>query len=165
MSNGTTGMQPPAAALPRVDGHFVVTLLLAGVASTLVWEVWTRFVVLMIAGKRMSAVPLIEATFGFQNAALAEVIHFATGLLAYPAGYLLVVRPLARLLVPALPWWLLGLLYGLALFVFALYVMASWFAGFPPFLGFTGATVMSLIGHLLFAVTLAGVVAWRRPRA
>ena len=51
--------------------------------------------------------------------------------------------------------------YGVALWVFALYIMAHLIAGNPPFLGFTGITWVALVGHVVFAVVAAWVVRWR----
>ena len=52
-------------------------------------------------------------------------------------------------------------LYGVLLWVFALYVMAHLIAGNPPFLGFTGITWVALVGHVLFALVAAAIVRWR----
>lgn len=153
------------SALPAIDTRFVVTLVLAGIASTLVWEIWARVITPLIIGGPLSPAGLVKSVFGTSSTFLAETIHFITGILAYPLGYLLVARPLKVLLLPALPWWLLGLLYGFALFVFALYVMAHLVAGFPAFLGWGGLTQVSLAGHLLFAVVIAAVVQLREASA
>ncbi|MEO1190955.1 MAG: hypothetical protein AAFY02_04320 [Pseudomonadota bacterium] len=129
------------------------------------WEIWARVITPAVIGGKLSPAGLIQSVFGFQNATLAEIIHLATGLLAYPLGYLLIARPLVRTFAPALHWSLAGLAYGFVLFVFALYVMAHIFAGFPAFLGWGNLAWLSLGGHLLFALVLAGVVAWREKRA
>jgi hypothetical protein len=47
------------------------------------------------------------------------------------------------------------LAYGVALWIFALYIMAHLIAGNPAFLGFTGITWVALAGHVLFAVVAA----------
>jgi hypothetical protein len=39
--------------------------------------------------------------------------------------------------------------------------MAHLVAGNPAFLGFTGITWVALVGHVLFALVAAWVVAWR----
>lgn len=59
------------------------------------------------------------------------------------------------------------MLYGIALWVFALYFMAHLVAGNPAFLGFTGITWVALAGHILFAVVAAIVerarADWTQP--
>ncbi len=86
------------------------------------------------------------------------------GLGAYPLGWMVVARPLGLWLTPTLPWWLVATLYGVVLWVFALYIMAHLVAGNPPFLNFTGITWVALVGHVLFALVTAAVVEWRDRR-
>ena len=47
------------------------------------------------------------------------------------------------------------MVYGIALWVFALYIMASLIAGNKPFLGFSGITWVALWGHIVYAVVMA----------
>ncbi len=149
------------SVLPLIDSRLVVTLLLAGLASTVVWEIWARVITPEIIGGKLSPAGLVKSVFGTSSIFLAEAIHFFTGIVAYPLGYLLVARPAKQMFLPAMPWWLLGLVYGLVLFVFALYVMAHLVAGFPAFLGWGGLAQVSLAGHLLFALVIAAVVQLR----
>ena len=67
-------------------------------------------------------------------------------------------------LAPFLPWWIVGLGFGVGLWVFALYVMAHLIAGLPAFLGFIQLTWASLVGHMLFGLIAAAVVRWRESR-
>ncbi len=149
------------ATLPAIDSRLIITLLLAGVASTVVWEIWARVITPELIGGKLSPAGLVKSVFGISSSFLAEAIHLVTGVIAYPLGYLLIARPLKQALWPSLPWWLLGALYGVVLFVFALYVMAHWFAGFPAFLGWGALAQVSLAGHVLFALVLAAVVQLR----
>jgi hypothetical protein len=71
---------------------------------------------------------------------------------------MLVARPLAARVAPNLNWLAAAALYGVALWVFAMFVMAHLFAGLPAFLGFTGITWVALVGHVLFALVAAVVV-------
>jgi len=64
-------------------------------------------------------------------------------------------------LAPSLSWVVPASLYGVLLWVFALYVMAHLVASNPAFLNFTGITWVALVGHVLFALVAAWVVAWR----
>ena len=92
----------------------------------------------------------------------AQFLHYMAGLVAYPLGWMLVARPVARVVRPGLSWLAASALYGVALWIFALYIMAHLIAGNPPFLGFTGITWVALIGHVLFAVVAAFVVERRQ---
>lgn len=133
-------------------GGTLLTLLMAGVVSVIVWEVWARFMTPLWIGGPLEPAGLVQAVFGLSDRTTAEAIHFATGLIAYPFGYIFIARPIAKAILPALPWWIVALAYGVALWVFALYFMAHLAAGFPAFLGFQQITWASLVGHLLFAL-------------
>ncbi len=158
--NGTVG----APLLPVLDGPMVVTGLLAGVAADLTWEVWARLLTPLWVGGPLEPAALVQSVFGLPSRLPAELIHLVTGVVLYPIGYLLIARPLARLIVPWAPWWLVAVGYGVGLWIFALYIMAHLVAGLPPFLGFIPLTWASLVGHLLFALALAWVVRWREVR-
>ena len=139
--------------------------LLAGVAADITWEVWARLLTPLWVGGPLEPAALVQSVFGLQSRLPAELIHLVTGVVLYPIGYLFIARPIARLIVPWAPWWLVALGYGVGLWIFALYIMAHLVAGLPPFLGFIPLTWASLIGHMLFALALAWVVRWREARA
>ncbi len=63
---------------------------------------------------------------------------------------------------PSLPTLAAAAIYGVVLWVFALFVMAHLVVGMPAFLGFTEITWVALVGHVIYAVVLAGVVEARR---
>lgn len=147
---------------PALAAATFVTALLAGLAADIVWEIWARVVTPVLVGGPLQPAALVQGVFGFNNWVLAEVIHAVVGIVFYPLGYLFIARPLQRAIIPALPWWLTALAYGVGLWIFALYIMAHLFADQPPFLGFIPLAWASLAGHLLFALTLAFVVRARR---
>ena len=102
--------------------------------------------------------PQALSAIGLTPRGVAELIHFLVGLIAYPFGYIFIAQPVARTVVPFLPWWVVAMGYGVGLWVFALYIMAHLFAGLPPFLGFIPLAWASLAGHVLFALAGATVV-------
>jgi len=146
---------------PPLTAPVLVTALLAGLAADLAWEVWARALTPLWVGGPLEPAALVQSVFGLGSRFLAELIHLVVGVLFYPLGYLFLARPIARRLTPGLPWWLVGLGFGVGLWVFALYVMAHLIAGLPPFLGFIKLTWASLGGHLLFGLVTAAVVRWR----
>lgn len=152
--SGTTGTTPtcPIActilALPRP--------IRAGLAGLVVWEVFARLLAPIWLGFALDPTALIEMAFGITGLP-ALALHLVTGLVFFPAGYILVVRPLAARLAPALPWPALGLGYGIALWVFAMYGMASLVGGAPPFLGFQPVAWASLVGHVALGLAIAAV--------
>ena len=141
------------------------TVLLAGAAAEIVWEIWARVITPLWVGGPLEPAALVQDVFHLKSRFPAEVIHFLVGLIAYPLGYIFIARPIAKTVTPFLPWWVVGIGYGIGLWVFALYIMAHLFAGHPPFLGFIPLTWASLVGHMAFATALVAVVRARFARA
>ncbi|MTH97835.1 hypothetical protein E1297_17705 [Roseibium sp. RKSG952] len=142
----------------------LVTAVLAGVAADATWEIWARYLTPFWVGGPLQPAALVQSAFGFQNWALAEAIHLIVGVVFYPLGYLFLARPIARVVTPFFPWWIVGIGFGVGLWAFALYVMAHLIAGLPPFLGFIQLTWASLVGHVLFGVVAASIIEWRERR-
>jgi hypothetical protein len=149
---------------PPVTGRLVPTILLAGVAADLTWEVWARGITPFLVGGPLEPAALVQSVFGFQSWTAGELIHAITGLVFYPIGYLFIARPLQRRILPQLPLALTGIGFGIGLWVFALYIMAHIFAGLPAFLGFIPLTWASLAGHILFGLVVAYVVRFRESQ-
>ncbi|WP_289035236.1 hypothetical protein [uncultured Roseibium sp.] len=159
MSISTTS--PSSSLFPPLTLATLLSAVLAGFAADVTWEFWARVLTPFWVGGPLQPAALVQSVFGFQNWPLAEAIHAFVGIVAYPLGYLFVARPIARVVTPFLPWWIVGIGFGVGLWVFALYVMAHIFAGLPPFLGFGQLAWASLVGHVLFGIVAAGVVRWR----
>lgn len=149
------------SVLPEINARLVVTILLAGLAADITWEVWARGITPFLVGGPLEPAALVQTVFGFRNVLAAEIIHAIVGIVFYPIGYLFIARPLQRLVVPGFPLLLTGIGFGIGLWVFALYVMAHLIGGLPAFLGFIPLTWASLVGHVLFGVIVAYVVAYR----
>jgi hypothetical protein len=155
-SKSITGIEStPALA---VSAPLLLTALLGGLAAEVAWEIWARLITPLWVGGPLEPAALVQDVFGLSSRFAAELIHFFTGLIGYPLGYLLIARPIARAVAPGLPWWIVASGYGVALWIFALYIMAHLVAGHPAFLGFIPLTWASLVGHLLFALALGAVV-------
>lgn len=149
---------PKHHVCPPFVWHTIITILIAGVVADVSWEIWARYITPFWVGGPLQPAALVQSVFGFRNLFLAEVIHAVVGVVFYPFGYIYIARPLAKKVLPFLPWWIVGLGYGVGLWVFALYIMAHIFAGLPPFLGFITLTWASLVGHMLFGFMCALVV-------
>ena len=139
-----------------------ITLISAGALATVAFDAFGQGLSPLLGYAKLAPVGLAGATlkqvFGANPAGAAYLLHIATGLFAYTLGYFLIARPVQRAVLPALPWLVTAVVYGAALWVFALYVMAHLVAGMPAFLGFTGITYVALWGHILFAVVAAAVI-------
>lgn len=141
------------------------TMLLAGALATVAFDFFGQSLSPALGFANLAPVPLannvIQVLFGAPWRPGAEFLHYFAGLVGYPLGWMLIARPLARNFVPGMPWWLAATLYGIALWIFALYLMAHLIAGNPPFLAFTGITWVALVGHVIYALVAAAVVRWR----
>lgn len=139
-------------------------VILAGLVGTGLWEMFARAITPLVIGGPLEPVGLIKSvfakTFGIDKLATvsAQQIHYITGIIGYPLGYVLIARPVAKSITPFLPWWIVAAVYGVALWVFALYIMAYWFAGFPAFLGFGTLSWISLAGHVLMALGFGAII-------
>lgn len=172
---------PSRLGMPPLTLHALVTILFAGAAATVAFDVFGQALSPMLGalgvptlGSKLAPVGLAQTVLvklsGLEGDAakafsgdirklgVPYLLHSVTGLLAYPLGWLLIARPVARRVAPSLPWIVGAVTYGVVLWVFALYVMAHLIGGMPAFLGFSGITWVALWGHILFAVVAAGII-------
>lgn len=144
------------------------TILIAGALAIFAFDLFGQALSPLFGFSRLPPVGLagstLSAVFGANPAGAAHLLHAFTGLIAYPLGYFLVARPIQRAVLPALPWAVTATVYGVVLWFFAVYIMASLAAGMPAFLGWTGITWVALWGHIVFALVAAGVIEARSPR-
>lgn len=140
----------------------IFTLLSAGALATVAFDAFGQGLAPLFGYAKLAPVGLAGTTlkqvFGANPAGAAYLLHIVTGLVAYTLGYFLIARPVQRAVLPRLHWTVTAAVYGVALWVFALYIMAHLVAGMPAFLGFTGITYVALWGHILFAVVAAAVI-------
>ncbi len=151
---------------PAIDRRTLATTFVAGAIATLAFDAFGQGISPLLGFATLAPVPLaqtvLKTVFGFDSAPAAHLLHVFTGIVAYALGWVLVARPLAQRIMAGLPWWLVAVGYGAALWIFALYVVAHLVAGLPAFLGFTGIAWVALIGHVVYAVVLAAVIEARR---
>lgn len=175
-----TANQPPSllTSIPALNMHSIVTMLVSGAFAILAFDLFGQTIspllkdVIPTLGAKLAPVALANQSLGVisglgskfisQNG-IGHAMHLLTGLLIYPAGYMMVARPISRI-APFVPWWAVGIAYGIVLWVFALYVMAHLVAGNPAFLGWSGITWVALWGHIVFGLVVAGFVWWRHER-
>lgn len=152
---------------PFLGAERLLTMLLAGAVATVAFDFFGQSLSPGLGFANLAPVPLannvIQVLFGAPWAPGAHALHYLAGLVGYPLGWMLIARPIAERLTPAWPWWLTSAIYGVGLWIFALFIMAHLIAGHPAFLGFTGITWVALVGHVVYAVVAAAVVQWREP--
>lgn len=150
----------PPPRLLRVLGE----ALLIGLAGLAAWEIFARLAAPLWLGFALDPRTLIDAALGITGHG-AVLVHLCTGLLLFPLAFLLVARPLARFLAPVLPWWGVAGVFGLVLWVFAGYVVASLMGGMPAFFGFGAVAWASLVGHGALALSMGAAAQMRRATA
>lgn len=152
-SSFAASIDRPFRAFAAVD---IYAVLLAGAAATVAFDLFGQALSPLLGFARLAPVGLadgtIQAVFGGKIAGGGHLLHFLTGLIGYPLGWLLIARPLAARVAPGLPTLAVAAAYGVGLWVFALGLMVHLVVGLPLFLGFTGIAWVALLGHVLFAV-------------
>ena len=140
----------------------IFTLISAGALATLAFDAFGQGLSPLFGYAKLAPVGLASSTlkevFGANPKGAAYLLHMLTGVVFYTLGYFLIARPVQKAVLPGLHWTLTATVYGVALWVFALYIMAHLVAGMPAFLGFRGITWVALWGHILFALVAAAVI-------
>ncbi len=161
----TTASSVKALFLPPPDRKVLIALGLSGIAALIVFDVFGQLLSPAAGFVELAPVVLaelvIDKLFGVSTTGGAYVLHFLTGLLFYPLGYLFAARPIAQAVAPRTPWWVVGTIYGAITWLWAVYVMAHLVAGLPPFFGFSEFAWVALVGHVLFGWVAAAVIKWR----
>ena len=154
-----------ASFFPRPDREVLIALALSGIAANIAFDVFGQLLSPAAGFVELAPVGLaklvIAKLFGVATTGGAYVLHFLTGLLFYPLGYLFAARPVARAVAPRTPWWVVGTIYGAITWLWAVYVMAYLVAGLPAFFGFSEFTWVALVGHVLFGWVAAAVIRLR----
>ncbi len=150
---------------PPLDRKVLTALALSGVAAAIAFDVFGQVLSPAAGFVELAPVGLAELViaklFGVSTTGGAYVLHFLTGLLFSPLGYLFAARPVARAVAPQTPWWVVGSIYGAITWLWAVYVMAHLVAGLPAFFGFSEFAWVALVGHVLFGWVAAAVIRWR----
>ncbi len=138
------------------------TVLTAGAFATLAFDAFGQGLSPLLGYAKLAPVGLAGATlksvFGVNPSGAAHMLHLLTGLLAYAIGWFAIARPLQLAFAPRLHWAITAVVYGIVLWVFALYVMAHLVTGNKPFLGWTGITWVALWGHIVYALVAAWIM-------
>ncbi len=149
----------------NINAYTLWTMILAGAVATVAFDLFGQSLSPALGFASLAPVPLANAVIqtltGAPYTPAAHLLHYIAGMIAYPVGWMFIAHPLAQRMTPQLPWAVVAVIYGIGLWIFALYIMAHLIAGMPAFLGFTGITWVALVGHVVFAVVAAIVVRWR----
>ena len=139
-----------------------ITILTAGAFATIAFDAFGQALSPLLGYAKLAPVPLagtsIKTIFGANPSGAAHLLHALTGLVFYAVGWALVARPLQRAILPKMPWVATAVIYGVVLWVFALYVMAHLVVGNKPFLGWGQITYVALWGHIVYALVAGWIM-------
>ncbi|MEP2731294.1 MAG: DUF6789 family protein [Ascidiaceihabitans sp.] len=134
-----------------------INWLIAGIAATIVLTIFMEGIARLVLGGPMKPAAMICAILGLDPSFLwlGEIVHYATGLIAFPVGFILIctlfkVRPAVGT----------GLVWGALLWVIAAVVFVP-LSGGPLFFGFGKTMMASLVAHLAYGAVL-GFIYQRR---
>ncbi|WP_299044625.1 hypothetical protein [uncultured Tateyamaria sp.] len=148
--------------MTNVTLRTVGTVLTAGAFATIAFDAFGQALSPLLGYAKLAPVGLagasLKAIFGANPSGAAHLLHALTGLIFYAVGYFAIARPIQLAVMPRLHWSMTAIAYGIALWVFALYVMAHLVTGNKPFLGWTGITWVALWGHIVYAVVAAAIM-------
>ncbi|MEL6806679.1 MAG: hypothetical protein AAFO97_02775 [Pseudomonadota bacterium] len=148
--------------MTQISLRTVGTVLTAGAFATIAFDAFGQALSPLFGYAKLAPVGLagasLKAIFGANPSGAAYLLHTLTGVIFYAVGYFAIARPVQLLVAPRLHWSVTAIAYGIALWVFALYVMAHLVTGNKPFLGWTGITWVALWGHIIYAVVAAGIM-------
>lgn len=151
-----------ARYVPTISRETLVTLLLAGSAATVAFDMFGQAIAPLAGYAKLAPAPLagsvVKVIVGEPVKHAGSLVHFLTGLIAYAFGWMFIAKPIADRVAPNLPWVIAAVAYGVVLWIFALYVMAHLVAGNPAFLGWGGITWVALWGHIIYALVAGWVV-------
>lgn len=155
----TTTMTTPIGEIPAISVNTVLSVLVAGALATAAFDLAGQVISPLTGNSALAPVGLAQGTwktvFGEASKAHGYMLHLIAGLIAYPAGWMFAWQPLQRKVAPGLPWAASAAVYGVVLWIFALYVMAHLVVGMPAFLNFSNIAWVALVGHVVFAVVAA----------
>ena len=140
-------------ALPT---HPAARLLLAGLAGTVVFEIIALGLAPLLLGQPILPAMLVGALMSALTgtappAAVGWAGHLLAGLVVFPLGYVLLRR------VTGITGWIAaGALWAVVLWLMAQAVFAP-LAGGPVMSGFSVFALVSLVVHLIYALTVAAV--------
>jgi len=159
----------PGSALPTLSRETVITMFIAGAVATLVFDLWGQSIAPWLGLGNLAPAGLAQGLLGklgFEGIGRVhgQFMHlFVVGLVGYPVGWFLIFKPLWDRFVGVGGWVLPAAVYGAALWVFAIGILAGWVTG-NAFLGFTRITWVALAGHVFYGLALGGTAAWLTRR-
>jgi hypothetical protein len=108
-------------------------------------------------GEQALAVVTALDAYRVETLGLGQALHIALGVAVFPALWAFAARPLLARFAPRLRLWGAAAVFGVLLWVAAVWGAAHLVAGNPPFLGWTALAWVALCVHLVYALVLAAM--------
>lgn len=146
-------------------------LLMLFIAGAIALAVFDAVANIYAPSQGMNMPPLAEiASTGITNLAGADLaaqimpyLHWLVGIVVYPLAYVLLARPIARVVFFGIPWWVLGAIFGAAIWAAVHYGFGHFVNGAPmPHTAFDTTLQTSLIAHVCYGVVLSALLRMAR---
>lgn len=132
-----------------------------GGAGLIAFALCNRLVGPAIFGPVPEPIDIAMAILGTHSLAYVAALHLGLGIFVLPLIYVYLLRPLILRIVPDLPWWLIGALYGGMIWLVALAGVIFDAPRFWEYSAFTSIIWSALLGHIALGITLAAAVHFR----
>ncbi len=139
----------------------IVSGLLAGLAGQTVMFIVVRLVLPALFDTRPPPAVLVQLILGLPIYGGAVAVQLLITVVALPAAFVLAARPLMRAVVPDMPWWVMGAVFGAVIGLAALATIAFGWVGGGEIQGFSYALPPGLMALMAYGLTVAGVLHWR----
>ncbi len=147
---------------PAFTRYAALSWLLAGMAGQLVMLVMIQGILPALLGVRPPPAALVRAIFSVPGLGQAILLQLSLTLAVLPLVFVYAARPFAWGVLPDMPWWLTGGLFGVWISLGATTALAL-HGPLPAELeGFTLPVWPGLTAHGAYGVALSGILHWRR---
>jgi hypothetical protein len=145
------------AATEHETAHTALALFLAGAAGLGVWEAFAAVPTAWVAGMPLQPPELVKALVGNLlgrelSTTTAQLVHFVTGLVLYPAIYFAGTRYARSFGMPAD-----GFVFGVVIYLLAYAVFVPLAGMRVLMLDMPALSLMGLVGHVAYGVSTAYV--------
>lgn len=145
------------AHTPRSRAGLASSMLLAGAAGLMAFEVVARFITPVMFGARPVLGRFVALATGFDFVAHVAVIHILTGLLVLPTLYVLTIRRLGTWILPGMPWWGSAAGYAVFIWIISQAAVLRLPGGAQDAPSLTGNALASFFAYTAYAMTLGAV--------
>lgn len=154
---------PPAMPWPpALTRSAALSWLLAGAAGQLAMLVTIQGILPALVGVRPPPAALVRAIFGMPTQGQAILLQLSLTVVVLPLVFVYAARPFTWLVLPDMPWWMSGGMFGAGVCLGAFTALGLQGPLPPELEGFSFAVWPGLAAHAAYGVTVSGILHWRR---